>query len=114
MHKILTTSAQIFCQHSGRAILSSSQHDIFANGKQILLQTDVHKIIPGTCSLTSTSTPPCVKIKWSQGSLYSYSKNERAKLLTEHSIGKCYDSNGVFKGLAIIRSQGQQKVLSNG
>jgi hypothetical protein len=111
MPEILTTSATISCQHGGRAILSSSQHHIFVNGKRILIQSDVHKIVLCPINPPPPTNSPCVKIKWSSGS--QYSKNHGIRILTTGSVGKCYDRNMVFRGNAVISST-QDKVLTNG
>jgi len=109
--EILTTSSEILCQHGGRTILTSSNHDLFINGKQILIETDVQQMVSGSCPFNPGHPSPCVSIEWSQGS--QHTKNNGIRLLTKSSIGKCYNINRVFQGSAIIKST-QRKVISNG
>jgi hypothetical protein len=108
MPEVLTRSVTIFCPHGGQAILSSSQSDIFVDRQQVLIQSDVHKIV--FCPPDS-SRPSCVKIKWSRGS--QYLKNREIRFLTKSSRGFCYDNGMIFRGYAKILST-QKKVLTNG
>jgi hypothetical protein len=111
MPEILTTSSMISCPHGGRAILSSSNHHLLVDGDQVLLESDVHKIIPGTCPWYDGSTySPCVRILWSKGS--NHTKKNQIRLLTKTSLGKCYNANEVLQGSARILLT-QHEVYSN-
>ena len=110
MPEILTTLSMVTCPHGGLANLSTSDHNLFVNASPILVESDIHVIMPGTCSLSASSPPsPCVRIVWSNGS--NYTTKERIKLLTKSSLGKCYSANGVLQGSARIIST-QHKVIS--
>jgi hypothetical protein len=112
MAAILTVSSNIKCPHGGLVLLTSSNRNLFANGMQILIESDIHMVAPGTCPFfVGSKYSPCVKVEWSGGSRNS--KMSGIPLLTSNSLGKCLNSEGAVQGFANIIDT-QRNVLTDG
>lgn len=112
MAGVLTVSSNIKCPHGGLVLLTSSNRNLCANGMQILIESDIHKVAPSTCPFfVGSKYSPCVRVEWSGGSRNS--KINGIPLLTSNSLGKCFNSEGAVQGFATILAT-QGNVLANG
>lgn len=96
---VLTTTSNIQCPHGGKAILFTSNRQIFARGAPALLESDVHTV--AGCPFTAGSKySPCIRIEWSAGASKVTIKG--TDVLVKSSVGKCINSERGVQGVAVI------------
>ncbi|OPY51009.1 MAG: hypothetical protein A4E49_02509 [Methanosaeta sp. PtaU1.Bin112] len=95
----LTTSSTVICPHGGRALLSTANRAVFADGSKVLLESDVHPVT-GCPFTVGSSYSPCVRIEWQSGT--GRVSIDRTATLVETSIGQCLNAAGSVQGVAIV------------
>lgn len=105
-NSFLTTASTIQCRHRGRAVLTTTNTSLFADGKPVLLVTDVSAVVGCPFTLPGPKYSPCVRIEWSAGTTKVTVKGKKA--LVQSSIGKCLSAENAPQGVAIIGNT-QQK-----
>ena len=99
MGEVLTTISKIMCPHGGQAILTTSNTKVSTNNSFWLLENDIHTIA-GCPFVRGDTYSPCVRIKWSSGSIRTTING--IPVLKRESVGICYNSENVPQGTAII------------
>jgi hypothetical protein len=100
--QVLTTAGTIACPHGGRAILTTSNTKVAAQGAQALVETDVHPVVGCPFTLPGPKPSPCIRIEWQAGAMQASVRG--VPVLVRSSIGLCYSPENAPQGVAIIVS----------
>jgi hypothetical protein len=95
----LTTASTIMCSHGGRALLTTANMRVSANGSNVLLESDVHAIV-GCPFTVGNKYSPCVRIEWTAGTSRVFINGTKTLVVT--SIGQCFNAEGGIQGVATI------------
>ncbi len=96
---ILNTASAIMCPHGGQATLFTSNTRVFADGSQVLLESDIHPVV-GCPFTVGTKYSPCVRIQRSAGA--NKATVTSTPVLVQSSIGSCKNGEGAVQGVAVI------------
>jgi hypothetical protein len=101
--ELLTTLTQVQCQHGATAQVPAAVNQLAAASVgKVLVESDVHLVLPGCAFFRGPQASPCVRITWSNGAQSAKAGGQAA--LTRNSIGQCFSGDGVLQGLAVIGS----------
>jgi hypothetical protein len=103
--QVLTVSSTIQCPHGGRALLTTGNTKMRAEGAFALLETDVHTVV-GCPFTVGSKYSPCLRIEWSAGASLVQAQSA---VLVRTSVGKCFNGENVTQGVALIATT-QSKV----
>jgi hypothetical protein len=95
----LTTSSTLICPHGGRALLTTANRAVFADGSKVLLESDVHPVT-GCPFIVGNRHSPCVRIEWQSGT--GRVSIDRTATLVVTSIGQCLNAAGGVQGVATV------------